>query len=174
MRPHPFDQRCARHRQRRIDDHFKRIGTGDSGLQQAFARQIKPADGGVLVDVETAPPTRLPIDDGAFDLAVADDTGALFSALPPDERVGALRELFRVLRPGGRVILVGAAGPSALGALLKGGHSTPSFAASGDANGELQGEGFISVRTLAEREGQIFVEGIKPRQPGESTVKPAG
>ena len=143
--------------------------------EAAAARASKgAADGGVLVDVETAPPTRLPIDDGALDLAVADDTGALFSALPPDERVGAIRELFRVLRPGGRVILVGAAGPSALGALLKGGHSTPSFAASGDANGALQREGFTSVRTLAEREGQIFVEGIKPRQPGESTVKPAG
>src|SRR5881396_1570696 len=41
------------------------------------------ADGGVLVDVETAAPTRLPLDEGGFDLAVADDTGGLFSALPP-------------------------------------------------------------------------------------------
>src|SRR5579872_4335733 len=33
------------------------------------------AEAGVLVDVEIAPLTRLPLDDGAFDLAVVDDTG---------------------------------------------------------------------------------------------------
>src|SRR5436190_4113124 len=69
--------------------------------EAAAARATKgAADGGVLVDLETAPPTRLPIDDGAFDLAVADDPGALFSTMPPDERVRAIRELFRVIRPG--------------------------------------------------------------------------
>ena len=132
--------------------------------EAAAARAAKgAADGGVLIDVETAPPTRLPIDDGAFDLAVADDTEALFSTLSSDERAAALRELLRVLRPGGRVILVGAAAQSGLGALLKAGHGTPSFAQSGDATRELQSEGFVSVRILAEREGQVFIEGIKPR-----------
>src|SRR5213594_2669948 len=54
------------------------------------AAAARAANGGVLVDVETAPPSRLPIDDGAFDLAVADDTEALFSTLPSDERAAAL------------------------------------------------------------------------------------
>ena len=139
--------------------------------EAAAARAAKgAADAGVLVDVETAPPSRLPIDDGAFDLAVADDTEALFSTLPSDERAAALRELLRVLRPGGRVIVVGAAAQSGLGALLKAGHSTPSFAQSGDATRELQSEGFVSVRILAEREGQVFVEGIKPRPIAEASA----
>jgi SAM-dependent methyltransferase len=141
--------------------------------EAAAARAAKgAADGGVLVDIETAPPTRLPIDAGGFDLAVADDTGGLFSALSAEERAAALRELLRVLRPGGRVILVGLAGQTGLGALLKGGHTTPSFAHSGDATRELQAEGFVSVRLLAEREGQVFVEGIKPRQTSESPGGP--
>ena len=37
------------------------------------------------------------------------------------------------------------------------------FAASGDANAALAADGFGIVRTLAEREGLVFVEGIKPR-----------
>src|SRR5436309_10546868 len=40
---------------------------------ESAARATKgAADAGVLVDVETAPPTHLPIDDGAFDLAIVD------------------------------------------------------------------------------------------------------
>jgi ubiquinone/menaquinone biosynthesis C-methylase UbiE len=131
---------------------------------EAAARATKGAsDAGVLVEVETAPPGRLPIDDGAWDLAVVDDTGGLLSTMASDERVAAIRELLRVLRPGGRVILVGATGRSGLGAWLKGGESAPSFTASGDAITALQTQGFKSVRTLAEREGLVFVEGIKPR-----------
>jgi SAM-dependent methyltransferase len=131
----------------------------------AAGRAIKgAADAGVLVEVETAPPTRLPADNGAFDLAVVDDTGGLASTMPPGERATAIRELLRVLRPGGRIIVVGAAKRGGLGSLLKGGQDAPSFATSGDANAALEAEGFKSVRTLAEREGQVFVEGIKPRE----------
>jgi len=133
--------------------------------EAAAARASKgAAEGGVLVDVHTALPSRLPIDDSGFDLAVVDDTGALFDAMSADDRSAAVGELLRVLRPGGRVVLVGAAGSSGLSTLLKGGHSTPSFAQSGEATRELQARGFISVRTLAEREGQVFVEAVKPRQ----------
>jgi hypothetical protein len=41
--------------------------------------------------------------------------------------------------------------------------SGPPFVASGDATLALEADGFKSVRTLAEREGLVFVEGIKPR-----------
>jgi ubiquinone/menaquinone biosynthesis C-methylase UbiE len=131
---------------------------------EAEARATKgAADAGVLVEVETAPPTRLPIDDGACDLAVVDDTGRFVETMPSGERVAAIRELLRVLRPGGRAIIVGAGKRSGLAALLKGSQTESAFAASGDANRALQAEGFKSVRTLAEREGLVFVEGIKPR-----------
>ena len=132
---------------------------------EAAARATKgAADAGVLVELETAPPTRLPIGDGACDLAVVDDTAGFVSTMASGERVAAIRDLLRVLRPGCRAIIVGAARRSGVAAWLKGGESAPSFAASGDANTALQTEGFKSVRTLAEREGQVFVEGIKPRE----------
>ena len=122
------------------------------------------ADAGVLVEVEVSPPTRLPIDGGAFDLAVVDDTGGLLGAIGPADRVDAIRELARVLRPGGRVLVIGAETRGGFGALLTRAQSGPPFVASGDANLALQAGGFKSVRTLAARDGLVFVEGVKPRE----------
>ena len=120
------------------------------------------ADAGVLVEIEIAPPTRLPLDDDAFDLAVVDDTGGLLGEMQPDDRVLSVRELVRVLRPGGRLMLVGALPRAGLGALISRTQSGPSLSAAA-AGAALQADGFKSVRTLAEREGLVFVEGIKPR-----------
>ena len=123
------------------------------------------ANAGVLVDVEVTPATRLPLDHDAFDLAVVDDTGGLFGGMRPEDRVASVRELVRVLRPGGRVMLIGALPRGGLGALLSRASTGQSLTAH-DAGAALQGDGFKSVRTLAEREGLIFVEGIKPRVNG--------
>src|SRR6266850_4259821 len=121
------------------------------------------ADAGALVEIEVAPPTRLPVEDEGFDLAVVDDTAGLIGALRAEDRVASIRELLRVLRPGGRVMIIGAAPRGGLGALLSRAQSGPPFAASGDAGRALQADGFKSVRTLAEREGLVFVEGLKGR-----------
>jgi SAM-dependent methyltransferase len=121
------------------------------------------AAAGALVEIEIAPPTGLPIESDGFDLAVVDDTGGLLGTLRPEDRVGSIRELLRVLRPGGRVMIIGAAPRGGFGALLSRAQSGPPFAASGDAGRALQADGFKSVRTLAEREGLVFVEGIKSR-----------
>jgi SAM-dependent methyltransferase len=120
------------------------------------------ADAGVLVEIELAPPTRLPLDNDAFDLAVVDDTGGLFGGMPPSDRALSVRELVRVLRPGGRLMIIGALPRAGFGALLSRTQNAPSLSAP-DAGAALQADGFKSVRTLAEREGLIFVEGIKPR-----------
>jgi ubiquinone/menaquinone biosynthesis C-methylase UbiE len=121
------------------------------------------AQAGVLVEVEVAPMTALPVEDRAFDVAVVDDTGGFVGAIRPDDRGGFVRELFRVLRPGGRVVALGAVPQSGLGALLKRGPSVPSFVTSGALHQLLTAGGFRPVRTLAEREGLIFIEAAKPR-----------
>ena len=120
------------------------------------------AQAGVLVDVEIAPPTRLPLDPDSIDLAVVDDAAGAVGGLRQPERSNAMRELARVVRPGGRVVLIGALPPRGLGALLKRGEASPPFVSSADAAKALQAYGFRSVRTLAERDGLVFVEAIKP------------
>jgi len=130
--------------------------------ETSAARARKGAAGaGVLVEVEVAAPTRLPVDDSSFDVVIVDDTGGLTDGMKMDDRAPMVRELLRALRPGGRVVFIGAARASGLGALVTG--SRPSFVSSGGANAALQAGGFRSVRTLAEREGLVFVEGIKAR-----------
>jgi ubiquinone/menaquinone biosynthesis C-methylase UbiE len=121
------------------------------------------ADAGALVEVEVAPTTGLPLEENGFDLAIVDDTGGLFGTMRAEDRVGSVRELLRVLRQGGRVIVIGAAPRGGLGALFSNARSGPPFVASGDANKALEADGFKSVRTLADREGLVFVEAIKPR-----------
>ena len=133
--------------------------------EQSAARARKGAEWvGVLLEVEVASPTKAPLEDGTFDLAVVDDTGGLFGGLPSGERSQAVREVARLLRPGGRIMFVGAGTPTGLASVMSRSRSTPpSLALSGEANRALEANGFGVVRTLADREGQVFVEGIKPR-----------
>ena len=132
--------------------------------ESSAARARKGAENaGVLVEVEVASPVRVPLEDATFDLAVVDDTADLFGAMASDDRARAIREIARILRPGGRIVFVGAGETTGLGRLLNRPVS-PSLASSGEANHALESNGFATVRTLAEREGQIFIEGIKPRQ----------
>jgi SAM-dependent methyltransferase len=128
---------------------------------EASATRVRKgaAEAGVLVDVEMASPSHLPFDPGDFDVAVVDNTGGLLSTLRAEDRVAAVRELLRVLRPGGRAVVISAAERGGFGALLTRAQSGPPL----DVVPVLQADGFKSVRQLAEREGLIFVEGIKPR-----------
>ena len=121
---------------------------------------------GGLVEVEVSPMTALPVEAGAFDVAVVDDAGGLVAAMSPDDRTRLVAELFRILRPAGRAIVIGAAstgGLGALGALLGRSSGPPSVAASGAVHDVLNAGGFRPVRTLTERDGLIFIEGFKPR-----------
>lgn len=122
------------------------------------------ANAGALVEVEVAPPTRLPLEDGSFDLVVVDDTTGVLGSLRAEYRVAAVHEMLRVLRPGGRVVLMGAAPGGGLGALFSRAPSDPPWVASGEAVKVLEAGGFKSARMLAEREGLAFAESIKPRQ----------
>lgn len=128
--------------------------------EAAAARARKgAADAGVLVDVEVGPPTRLPLEASAFDLAVIDDTGGLLATMSTADRSATSRELMRILRPGGRGMVIGAIPRGGIGALFAKAPDAPF-----DATPVLTAEGFKSVRVLAERDGLRFVEGIKPRE----------
>lgn len=126
-------------------------------VQKAAARA------GVLVEVEIVRAMPLPFPDATFDLAIVDDTGGDFAAQRPEDRVSIVRELARVVRPGGRAMMIGQGERQGLAALLSRSQGGPSYVASGQANTALEADGFRGVRTLAEREGMVFVEGIKPR-----------
>ncbi len=92
----------------------------------------------------------------------------VLGTLRPEDRVAAVRELLRILRPGGRVLIMGASPRGGLGAILTRATSGPPFACSGEANLALQADGFASVRTLADRQGLVFVEGLKARTARQS------
>jgi len=115
------------------------------------------AEAGAFVDVHMAPLTKLPFEDDGFDLAIVDDTGGLLATLRPEARVALVRETARVLKPRGRVIVIGAVPRGGLGAIFTRVQSGPSF----DAQPSLEADGFRFVRLLGEREGLKFVEGLK-------------
>ena len=128
--------------------------------EASAARALRgAAEAGALVEIETAPPTNVPLDEGAFDLVVVDDTAGLMGSMREDDRSALVGEALRILRPGGRAMVIGSTPPSWLRAFLM---RTPSGPAC-DAAPVLQAGGFKSVRVLAERAGLIFVEGIKAR-----------
>jgi SAM-dependent methyltransferase len=127
-------------------------------VSAARARQ-GAANAGALADVEIAAPANVPAESARFDLVVADDTGGLLSALNDAGRAAAIREAHRMLRPGGRFMIIGAAAASGLGGWLRPGRNRQSS----DHEPALEAAGFKLVRRLAERDGLVFVEGIRPR-----------
>jgi ubiquinone/menaquinone biosynthesis C-methylase UbiE len=117
------------------------------------------AKAGALVDVHVAPLQTLPFADNAFDAVVVHAMGGLLTAMDEAMRVATLREANRVLRSGGRVVIIETGARGGLRGLIGGG------AAPGDPKATvaaLTTAGFRGARVLAEREGYRFVEGMKP------------
>lgn len=166
----------------KLGDRFVQIGCAHGGRLAAIARQVglsgravvvTPDDAtsnrvqkaatqaGVLVEVIVAPPTRLPLHDDTFDLAIFDDTAQLVTHMPEDVRATAIQEARRILRPGGRVMVIGSTPRRDLAAFF----SSKPKAVSYDPTPSLAAGGFSSPRTLAQRDGLIFIEALNPRSP---------
>jgi ubiquinone/menaquinone biosynthesis C-methylase UbiE len=129
-----------------VDDDQARLSKAAAEIEQD----------GAFIEPVRAPYGMWPFDDGSFDVAVIAD---LLHTLAPDVRVRCVAEAFRVLRPGGRAIVLEPAPRGGIGALInRQTASDPNYAGAATT---LAGEGFAAVRQIAEAEGVTYVEGIK-------------
>jgi ubiquinone/menaquinone biosynthesis C-methylase UbiE len=108
---------------------------------------------GALVETTTTPLHALPFDAGSFDLVVLREVGT------HDSRV--LEEAARVLRPGGRCMAINASSRRTVAAILVSQASHEPSAEAESLAQALRSQAFVAVRVLAEREGLLFVEGVK-------------
>jgi demethylmenaquinone methyltransferase/2-methoxy-6-polyprenyl-1,4-benzoquinol methylase len=128
-----------------VDDDEARLAKAASDVERE----------GALVEPMLAPYGMWPYDAESFDVAVVPH---LLPQLAPEVRTRCVSEVFRVLRPGGRVVVIEPAKRGGFGALLNRAGADPSYAGAAAA---LQGVGFRAVRQLAEAAGTVYVEGIK-------------
>lgn len=120
------------------------------------------AKAGVLIDVRMTGTLRsFPFDDDAFDLVVFHSMNGLIAAMAPYTRVRCLEEAHRVLRVGGRALVIEPEPRGGLGGMFRSHPADSHYLSTGETVGALKGEGFKSVRILADREGLRFVEGLK-------------
>jgi SAM-dependent methyltransferase len=129
-----------------------------SNLLEATRRE------GVLVaaEIEVAPLHELPYEASSFDLVFVDG-GNLLAYLEPGLRAVLLSEVLRVLRPGGRLIVMERYRRRGLGALWPVNAELKAYSSSGGALQALQDRQFHPARIVAEIEGMRFVEGLRPK-----------
>jgi ubiquinone/menaquinone biosynthesis C-methylase UbiE len=129
-------------------------------IDEATAAQARRAvsETGALVDIAVHALDALPFDNGSFDLVVFHNrTGQLSSHVTGDD-VRALGECHRVLRSGGRIVMLESGTPSGLIAKFRGRKEQGQPDAAIRA---LEAAGFRAVRMLGDRDGYRFVEGLK-------------
>jgi ubiquinone/menaquinone biosynthesis C-methylase UbiE len=120
---------------------------------------------GALIETFAAPYHSMPFDPASFDVVVLRDVVRGRATIPgpvPAAGAGLLSEVRRVLRAGGRCLVIETSqhrGPSGLAALFGSPAPSEASAESHALNAALTSAGFVAVRTLAEREGLLFVEG---------------
>jgi SAM-dependent methyltransferase len=112
---------------------------------------------GVLVDVQTASLPTLPFAADAFDVVIVHAGDSTIPTVADPAGVPTLREAYRVLRSGGRLLII-EGGSRGIAGLLRGRRPLLDPAATIAALGTA---GFRAARPLADREGYRFTEGLK-------------
>ena len=116
-----------------------------------------------VLTVRVVPFTELPFDAGAFDAVVVHNVSGRFSGAPRERRDRILGEIQRVLRSGGRLVVLDAGTTTGLPALLgRAPRPDAEYAGAGGALTLLETAGFRPVRLLADRDGYRFTEGLRP------------
>lgn len=128
------------------------IVVGDEATAEKARRAV--AETSASVDIHVHALSSLPFGDASFDLVVINNrSGDTLSAPTASSMLADCR---RVLRSGGRVVVIGKGSASGLAALFPRKGSDPPDASEQD----LQAAGFRAVRMLGDRDGYRFVEGL--------------
>jgi SAM-dependent methyltransferase len=126
--------------------------------RNAAKARAAAATAGVLVDVQVTPSDSLPFPGDFFDAIVLHATADALPSLEDAAGLTLLREGHRVLRTGGRIVILEGGPRRGVGAWLRA-RQRPLHP--GAAVGALGAAGFRAARPLAEREGYRFTEGLK-------------
>ena len=113
---------------------------------------------GVLVEARMGTLDALPYDDEFFDLVAVKN---ILGDLRQNERVLCLQQARRVLRVGGRCLVIDRAMRGGIGAVFSKRSMDIRYVRSGGAVTALKAEGFRGVRQLADHDGQVYIEGVK-------------
>ena len=113
---------------------------------------------GALIETATAPWSALPLEADSFDVVIVRD---VLPHLTTEVRSGCVREVLRVLRPGGRCLVIDGKGRTGLATVARGASGATDYATAGGPVHTLTAQGFKASRTLAEREGLLFAEAVK-------------
>jgi ubiquinone/menaquinone biosynthesis C-methylase UbiE len=113
---------------------------------------------GALVETVRAPWDTLPYESDSFDVAVLRN---VLMTMTADIRRGCLSEVSRVLRSGGRILVIEPIARGLFGSFMRTEAAHTEYIQHGGAKAALDAQGFAGVRVLAERGGTVYVEGAK-------------
>ena len=114
---------------------------------------------GALVETATAQWTSLPVDNDSFDVAVMRD---VLPHLPAHRRAACVSEIARALRPGGRCLVIDGTIRKGLATLVRSASVAGDYVEQGGPVQIFTSQGFKAARILAERDGLLFAEAVKP------------
>ncbi len=129
---------------------------------QESADRARTAASASSLDVRVVSLTNLPGPSATFDVVVVDDTENLIESIRLERRRSALGAIHRVLRPGGRIVVIDRQPRGGtIGALL----ARVSRPFVDDLKRWLEAEGFESVRRRGAPGELVLTEGLTPQQP---------
>jgi ubiquinone/menaquinone biosynthesis C-methylase UbiE len=120
------------------------------------------ARGGALIDLHVTPFVTIPFENDAFDVVVVHAMRGVTRVFQEPGRMPvAFGETRRVLRRGGRIIVIEPGPKSGLAAVFRPYRPDVAHEAAGGTTAVLESAGFRPVRVLLERDGYRFIEGLK-------------